>query len=134
MPKLEKDASDLLEVITRIYEKHDTEIRISPSWLATVAMQHLDPKRVAPLLVHKGCHLQLRQLARRQRDYQRDYRERETLGISCFLGYAPPALVEALIDAGLLAAEEASNKKTLGAAVVEVASLWAQNRGGKNNC
>ncbi len=72
--------------------------------------------------------------AERQRDYQRDYREREILGISCFLGYAPPALVKALIDAGLLAEEEASNKRTLGAAVVEAASLWAQNRRGKNNC
>jgi hypothetical protein len=50
------------------------------------------------------------------------------------LGYAPPALLEALIDAGLLAEEEASNKKTLGAAVVEAASLWARNQDSENNC
>ncbi len=60
----EKDVGDLLEIITKVYEKHDTEIRISPAWLATAAMQHLDPERNAPALVHKGCHLQLRQLAR----------------------------------------------------------------------
>ena len=73
-------------------------------------------------------------LIERQREYQRAYRERLKHGLSSFLGYAPPTLVAALIDAGLLTEEEALNKKSLGMAVVEAASLWARNQDSENNC
>jgi hypothetical protein len=62
--KPKTETGDLVEVIVKIYEKHDTEIRISPAWLATAAMRTLDRRRQSPPLVYKGCHLQLRQLAR----------------------------------------------------------------------
>ncbi len=72
--------------------------------------------------------------AERQREYQRDYRERLKRGWLCVLGYAPPDLVEDLINAGLLPREDAENKKSLGAAIVKAASLWVRNRGGENGC
>ncbi len=70
----------------------------------------------------------------KQREYQRAYRRRLKRGLMCLLGSASPDLVEDLINAGLLPQEEASNKTSLGAAVVKAASLWVRNRGGKNGC
>ena len=70
--------------------------------------------------------------AERQREYQRAYRERLKRGLSCFLGYAPSTLVADLINAGLLTEGEALNKKSLGMAVVEAASLWIRNQDSEN--
>ena len=75
-----------------------------------------------------------RSAAELQREYQRAYRERLKRGLLCLFGYAPPDLVDVLIDAGLLTEKEMSNKKNLGAAVVEAASRWARNRSGENSC
>ena len=72
--------------------------------------------------------------ALKQREYQRAYRERLKHGLLGFSGYAPPALVDDLIDAGLLPEEEVPDKKSLAAAIMEAASLWARNRGGENSC
>lgn len=64
----------LAEIIARIIDARDGAIKISPNWIATEAMQELDPDRASPMLVHAGCHLQLRQIARQQlrQKYQPD--------------------------------------------------------------
>lgn len=56
----------LAEVIARIIELRDAAVAISPSWVAGEAMRELDPERSAPMLVHAGCNLHLRQIARGQ--------------------------------------------------------------------
>jgi hypothetical protein len=56
----------LAEIIARVIDLRDSSISISPSWVATEAMQVLDPERTAPMLVYAGCNLQLRQIARSQ--------------------------------------------------------------------
>lgn len=56
----------LAEIIARIIDARDGQIRISPNWVATEAIQELDPERVSPILVYSGCHLELRQMARQQ--------------------------------------------------------------------
>jgi hypothetical protein len=64
-----KEASGLIEIISRIIEGRRGEARISPSWVATEGMQELragwmrEPNNGYPL-VYIGCHLQLRQIAR----------------------------------------------------------------------
>jgi hypothetical protein len=62
--KLEKDETDIVSLITKIYEKHSKEIRVSPAWLATEAMNFLDPERKSQVLIYRAAHLQFRQLAR----------------------------------------------------------------------
>jgi hypothetical protein len=54
----------LAEVVGRVIELRGAAVSISPSWVATEAMQQLDPEREAPSLVYAGCNLQLRQIAR----------------------------------------------------------------------
>lgn len=54
----------LAEIISRIIDLYDEVPSISPTWVAAQAMSELDPDRVAPMLVHAGCNLHLRQLAR----------------------------------------------------------------------
>lgn len=51
-------------ILLEIYENRSDEIRISPAWLATEAMNRLDSERRAPTLVYQAAHLQLRQIAR----------------------------------------------------------------------
>jgi len=54
----------LAEIIARLIDARDGQIKISPAWIATEAMKELDPERVSPMLVYAGCHLELRQMAR----------------------------------------------------------------------
>jgi hypothetical protein len=54
----------LREVVSRIIEVRRQEQRISPSSIATEAMNELDPRKTAPSLVYLGCHLEIRQIAR----------------------------------------------------------------------
>jgi hypothetical protein len=54
----------LAEIIQRIIDSRGDAVSISPTWVAAETMQELDPERVAPMLVHAGCNLHLRQLAR----------------------------------------------------------------------
>jgi hypothetical protein len=67
----------LAEVIARIIEMRSGAVSISPNWVATVAMQELDPEHSSPMLVYAGCSLQLRQIARSQlrRKFQPDDEE-----------------------------------------------------------
>jgi hypothetical protein len=64
----------LAEVIARIIELRSGAVSISPTWVASEAMQELDPDRTSPMLVYAGCNLQLRQIARGQlrRKFQPD--------------------------------------------------------------
>lgn len=52
------------ELLASIYERRRTEVRVSPSWLATEAMMRLDPSRASHPIEYALAHLQLRQLAR----------------------------------------------------------------------
>lgn len=58
------DAHRLRELLESIYERRVDEVRVSPAWLATEALLHLDPTKTAPELVYRAAHLQLRQLGR----------------------------------------------------------------------
>jgi hypothetical protein len=61
------EASALIDIVARIIElRHDAN-RISPSWVATEALLHLDPSKEIQKqhpLIYLGCHLELRQIAR----------------------------------------------------------------------
>lgn len=59
-----RDEQKLRLVLLGIYERRSDEIRISPSWLATEAMNNLDAEKRSPALVYEAAHLQLRQIAR----------------------------------------------------------------------
>jgi hypothetical protein len=52
------------ELIARIYDVRRDESRVSPRWLATEAMQSLDPGRTSHPLEYAMAHLQFRQMAR----------------------------------------------------------------------
>jgi hypothetical protein len=52
------------ELVERVYELRRSELRVSPSWLATEVMQMLDPSRSSHPLEYAMAHLQFRQLAR----------------------------------------------------------------------
>lgn len=54
----------LAEIIARIIDSRGSAVSIRPTWVAAEAMQELDPDRAAPMLVHAGCNLHLRQIAR----------------------------------------------------------------------
>lgn len=54
----------LAEIIQRIIDSRGEAISISPTWVAAEAMKEIDPERAAPMLVHAGCNLHLRQIAR----------------------------------------------------------------------
>lgn len=58
------DTQKLRLMLSEIYESRGDAIRVSAAWIATEAMQSIDPNRVAPDLVYLAAHLQLRQLAR----------------------------------------------------------------------
>ena len=52
--------------MARVIELRRSQRRISPSWVATEAMQLLDPGRASLEVVYGGCHLHCRQIAREQ--------------------------------------------------------------------
>lgn len=54
----------LRALVSEVYERRGDEVRVSPAWLATEAMQQLDPDRTAPAMVWAAAHLHLRQVAR----------------------------------------------------------------------
>jgi len=51
-------------LLDRIYEARKTQSRVSPLWLATEAMQELDPQRSTHPLIYLAANLQFRQIAR----------------------------------------------------------------------
>jgi hypothetical protein len=64
-----KEASGLTEIVAQVIENHRREPEISPSWIATEAMSKLNATWMLTSdrdkqLVYKGCHLELRQIAR----------------------------------------------------------------------
>lgn len=63
----------------------------------------------------------------RQRQYQRSYRERQQSGQLWASAFVPPDLAEKLIAGGLLPESETSDKKSLGAALVEAARRWSKS-------
>jgi hypothetical protein len=52
------------EILLSIYEERRFNKRVSPTWLATMAMTSLDPLRVSHPIEYAMAHLQFRQLAR----------------------------------------------------------------------
>lgn len=60
------DEKRLGDLIARIIDRHRGQSGIHPSWIATEAMNDLDPQRISPPLVFAASHLQLRQIARGQ--------------------------------------------------------------------
>lgn len=52
------------ELLLSIYENRRDEIRVSPLWMATAAMNVLDPLRASHPIEYAMAHLQFRQLAR----------------------------------------------------------------------
>ena len=52
------------EMVERVYELRRSQVRVSPSWLATEVMQMLDPERSSHPIEYAMAHLQFRQLAR----------------------------------------------------------------------
>lgn len=66
-PRRGPDETKLIELVARVVELRRTQVRISPSWVATEAMLLLDPdkqtQRDRPL-IYLASHLQLRQIAR----------------------------------------------------------------------
>ena len=62
---LKEIVDELRRILADIYERRNDELRISPSWLATEAMNELDAGRESPELMGRPIHkLQLRQIAR----------------------------------------------------------------------
>jgi hypothetical protein len=55
---------ELNDLVRDAVEKAEGQIWIDPAWIATAVMAKIDPERISPVLVYKGCHLELRQLAR----------------------------------------------------------------------
>ena len=63
--------------------------------------------------------------AERQRRCQRQYRARDKSGSLWASTFVPRDLAERLIEGGLLPESESSDKKSLGAALVEAARRWS---------
>ena len=63
----------------------------------------------------------------RQRRRQREYRERDKSGTRWASAFVPGDLAERLIEGGLLLEDEATDKKSLGTALVEAARRWANS-------
>lgn len=59
------DGDELARVIATIYERNRELPSISPAWLATAGMQTIRFPRTLHALGYVGCHLQLRQIARK---------------------------------------------------------------------
>jgi hypothetical protein len=58
------ETQKLIVIVARVVDMKRSEVRISPSWVATEAMIVIDPSKVSPPLAYLGCHLELRQIAR----------------------------------------------------------------------
>jgi hypothetical protein len=58
--------SQLASVVARIIGIRRSQVKIHPSWIATEALDEIDPGGRSVALVSAGCHLQLRQIARDQ--------------------------------------------------------------------
>ncbi len=58
---------------------------------------------------------------------QREYRARDKSGLLWASAFVPRDLAERLIEGGLLPEGESSDKKSLGAALVEAARRWAKS-------
>ncbi len=56
---------------------------------------------------------------------QREYRERDKSGTLWASAFVPSDLAERLIEGGLLPEDEATDKKSLGTALVDAARRWA---------
>lgn len=56
--------SELNEAIRHVYEKNINKGSISPSWMATQAMNEIGFPRELHEIGYSGCHLQFRQIAR----------------------------------------------------------------------
>ena len=63
----------------------------------------------------------------RQRRRQREYRERDKSGTRWASAFVPSDLAEKLIESGLLPENKATDKKSLGTALVEAARLWSKS-------
>ena len=59
------ETRSLTAIVSRIIELQRNVPRINPSAVASAALLELDPKRVSVPAVLAGCHLALRQIARR---------------------------------------------------------------------
>jgi hypothetical protein len=59
------DERRLREIVERIVSIRDSDIAISPSWVATQAMFELDPKKTSESNIYLAAHLQFRQIARK---------------------------------------------------------------------
>jgi len=66
----------LVSLVARLVDLRAATIKISPSWIATEAMNELDPGRHSIALVYSGCHMHLRQLAREQ--LRKKFEDRDT--------------------------------------------------------
>jgi hypothetical protein len=59
-----KEEAELHDLVQMVVDQAGGQVWIDPAWIATGVMAKIDPERVSPPLVYKGCHLQLRQIAR----------------------------------------------------------------------
>ncbi len=68
------DERKLQVLLASVLDKHQHKASVRPAWLATETMATLDPNRMAPQLVYRAAHLQLRQMARAlcRREYGED--------------------------------------------------------------
>jgi hypothetical protein len=56
----------LAEIVARIIDTRRKQIKINPSWIATEALNEIDPTSSSIGLVRAGCHMHLKQVARAQ--------------------------------------------------------------------
>lgn len=54
----------LQAIVQKIVEQRREQTKIGATWIATEAMNEIDPKKVSVPLAYAGCHLHLRQAAR----------------------------------------------------------------------
>lgn len=64
----------LRELVERIVAERERAVSVSPSWVATETMMHLDPERASEPCIYLAAHLQFRQVARQilGRKFERD--------------------------------------------------------------
>jgi hypothetical protein len=62
-----KEGEQLAAIVLTVINTRKDQVRISPAWIATEAMRKLQAMRLRQTkpLVYEGCHLQLRQIARK---------------------------------------------------------------------